>query len=173
LVQVEGVGPLVATAMVGAIGSVRQFKNGRELSVWLGLVPREHSSGNCIVLLRISKRGNCYLRTLLIHGGRAAVSVAERDARSIWASRLKLRRGPNVAAVAMASRNPRLIWALLARNESDRLPTYASTAAIVRPRCRRHELEADIERRLEQHQLGKLLTTIEGIGPQTAACIMA
>ena len=69
LVKVEGVGPLVATAVVAAIGNARQFTNGRELSAWLGLVPRAHSSGKRTMLLGISKRGNRYLRTLLIHGG--------------------------------------------------------------------------------------------------------
>jgi transposase len=68
LVKVEGVGPLVATALVAAIGNARQFTNGRELSAWLGLVPREHCSGKRTLLLGVSKRGNCYLRTLLIHG---------------------------------------------------------------------------------------------------------
>ncbi len=95
LVKVEGVGPLAATALVGAIGSARQFTNGRELSAWLGLVPRERSSGNRTMLLGISQRGSRYLRTLLIHGARAAARVAERkrDARSVWLSRLKLRGG--------------------------------------------------------------------------------
>ena len=119
LVKVEGVGPLVATAVVAAIGNARQFTNGRELSAWLGLVPREHSSGKRTVLLGISKRGNRYLRTLLIHGARAAERI--RYARSIWLSRLKLRGGPNVAAVALANKNARVLWALLARGDSYRV----------------------------------------------------
>jgi transposase len=125
LVKVEGVGPLVATALVGAIGSARQFTNGRELSAWLGLVPREHSSGKRTLLLGISKRGNRYLRTLLIHGARSATRVAERkrDARNLWLSRLKLRSGPNVAAVALANKNARVLWALLARGDSYRVLT--------------------------------------------------
>jgi transposase len=119
LVKVEGVGPLVATAVVAAIGSARPFTNGRELSAWLGLVPRERSSGQRTMLLGISKRGNRYLRTLLIHGARAAASVAERkrDARGIWLSRPKLRGGPNVAVVALANKNARVMWALLARGD--------------------------------------------------------
>ncbi len=123
LVKVEGVGPLVATALVAAIGDARQFKNGRELSAWLGLVPRQHSSGQRTVLLGISKRGDRYLRTLIIHGARAATRVTERkgDARSIWVSRLKLRAGPNVAAVALANKNARVMWALLARGDSYRV----------------------------------------------------
>jgi transposase len=124
LVKVEGVGPLVATALVAAIGNARQFKTGRELSAWLGLVPRQHSSGQRTVLLGISKRGDRYLRTLLIHGARSATRVAERkrDARSIWLSRLKLRGGPNVAAVALANKNARVMWALLTRNDTYRRP---------------------------------------------------
>jgi transposase len=127
----EGVGPLVATAIVAAIGNPQQFTNGRELGAWLGLVPREHSSGNRTMLLGISKRGNRYLRTLLIHGACAATRVAERkrDARSIWLSRLKLRGGPNVAAVALANKNARVMWALLARGDSYRVRTDRAAAA--------------------------------------------
>jgi transposase len=93
LVEVEGVGPLIATALVAAIGNARQFRTGCALSAWLGLVPRQHSSGQRTVLLGISKRGDRYLRTLLIHGARSATRVAERkrDARSVWVNRLKLR----------------------------------------------------------------------------------
>jgi transposase len=131
LVKVEGVGPLVATAVVAAIGNARQFTNGRELSAWLGLVPREHSSGQRTMLLGISKRGNRYLRTLLIHGARAAARVAERkrDARSIWLSRLKLRGGPNVAVVALANKNARVMWALLARGDCYRVRPALDRAA--------------------------------------------
>jgi transposase len=122
LAKVEGVGPLVATAMVAAVGNAREFKSGRELSAWLGLVPRQHSSGNRNVLLGISKRGDRYLRTLLIHGARSALCRVERrrDRRSIWASRLKLARGFNVAAVALANKNARIIWALLTRGDNYR-----------------------------------------------------
>ena len=122
LAAVEGVGPLVATAVVAAVGNAREFKSGRELSAWLGLVPRQRSSGNRSVLLGISKRGDRYLRTILIHGARAALRCAERrrDQRSRWASRLKLKRGANVAAVALANKNARIIWALLTRGESYR-----------------------------------------------------
>ncbi len=122
LAKIEGVGPLVATAMVAAVGNAREFKSGRELSAWLGLVPRQHSSGNRNVLLGISKRGDRYLRTLLIHGARSALCRVERrrDRRSIWASRLKLARGFNVAAVALANKNARIIWALLTRGDNYR-----------------------------------------------------
>jgi transposase len=85
-------------------------------------VPRQHSSGNRNVLLGISKRGDRYLRTLLIHGARSALCRVERrrDRRSIWASRLKLARGFNVAAVALANKNARIIWALLTRGDNYR-----------------------------------------------------
>jgi len=122
LARIEGVGPLVATALLAAVGNAHEFKNGRELSAWLGLVPRQHSSGGRNVLLGISKRGDRYLRTLLIHGARAAVRVVERrrDHRSIAITRLKLRHGPNVAAVALANHNARVMWALLTRGEEYR-----------------------------------------------------
>jgi transposase len=109
LARVQGVGALVATALVAAVGNAHEFKHGRELSAWLGLVPRQHSSGGRNVFLGISKRGDRYLRTLLIHGSRSAVRVVERrrDLRSIAISRLKARRGPNVAAVALANHNAR------------------------------------------------------------------
>ena len=131
-------GPLVATAVVAAVGNAREFKSGRELSAWLGLVPRQHSSGNRRVLLGISKRGDRYLRTLLIHGARAALRCAERrrDQRSRWASRLKLRRGANVAAVALANKNARIIWALLTRGENYRpaaLDQSSTRPAALRP----------------------------------------
>ena len=117
--MVEGVGPLVATALVAAVGNAHEFKSGRELSAWLGLVPRQHSSGGKTVLLGISKRGDRYLRTLLIHGARSALRTVEsrKDPRSVSISRLKGRQGPNVAAVALANRNARVMWALLRRGE--------------------------------------------------------
>lgn len=122
LARVEGVGVLSATALVAAVGNAHEFKNGRELSAWLGLVPRQHSSGGRNVLLGISKRVDRYLRTLLIHGARAAVRVVEprRDHRSTTINRLKLQHGPNVAAVALANHNARVLWALLTRGEEYR-----------------------------------------------------
>jgi transposase len=122
LAKVEGVGSLIATALVAAVGNAREFKNGRELSAWLGLVPRQHSSGDRNVLLGISKRGDRYLRTLLVHGARAVVRVVEchRDHRSVAINRLKLKHGPNVAAVALANHNARVLWTLLTRGEEYR-----------------------------------------------------
>jgi transposase len=127
LMAVEGVGPLIATALIAAIGDARQFHSGRDLSAWLGLVPRQHSSGGRSVLLGISKRGDRYLRTLLIHGGRAALRFAarKRDPRSRWIQAVRERRGANIAAVALANKNARVLWALLARDEDYRVPAAA------------------------------------------------
>jgi transposase len=119
---VEGVGPVTATALVAAVGNATEFRSGRELAAYLGLVPRHRASGGRTVLLGISKRGDRYLRTLLIHGARSALHRIERHrgARAIWAARLKLRRGANVAAVALANKNARVLWALLSRGQSYR-----------------------------------------------------
>jgi transposase len=115
LTQVEGIGPVVATALVAAVGNAKEFANGRHLAAWLGLVPRQHSTGGKERLLGISKRGDRYLRTLLIHGARATVHHARRktDARSRWILSLEERRGKNIAAVAIANKNARIAWALL------------------------------------------------------------
>ena len=114
LEKIPGVGPLTATALVASIADARSFKNGRQLAAWLGLVPRQHSSGGKPTLLGISKRGDVYLRTLLIHGARAAILAATRHAKSNpWLSSLLGRRNPNIAAVALANKNARTIWALL------------------------------------------------------------
>jgi transposase len=106
LMKVEGVGPLAATALVAAVGNASEFKSGRELAAYLGLVPRHRASGGRTVLLGISKRGDRYLRTLLVHGARSALRTIERkpSADAIWAARIKARRGNNVAAVALANK---------------------------------------------------------------------
>ena len=117
LAKIPGVGPLTATAMVASIGDARHFKNGRQLAAWLGIVPRQHSTGGKATLLGISKRGDTYLRTLLIHGARAVIRVAERKATAdSWIKNLLVRRNKNVAAVALANKNARTIWALLAHD---------------------------------------------------------
>lgn len=116
LARIPGIGPLTATALVASIGDARQFEDGRQFAAWIGLVPRQHSSGGKSTLLGISKRGDVYLRTLLIHGGRAVVRAAERQAHhaSSWLAKLLGRRNKNVAAVAVANKNARTVWALLA-----------------------------------------------------------
>jgi len=120
--QIEGVGPITATALVAAIGDKSCFKNGRQFAAWLGLVPKQHSSGGKARLLGISKRGDRYLRTLLIHGARAVLGKAagKTDARSQWIGRMRERRHPNVVAVAIANKNARIIWSLLSRDQEYR-----------------------------------------------------
>jgi len=114
--RIEGIGPVTATALVAAVGDRTCFKNGRQFAAWLGLVPRQRSSGGRTQLFGISKRGDRYLRTLLIHGARAALCKAggKQDARSRWLNNLRRRRHHNVAAVALANKNARIVWALLA-----------------------------------------------------------
>jgi transposase len=116
LAQIPGIGPITASALVASIGDAKSFENGRQLAAWLGLVPRQHSSGGKQVLLGISKRGDTYLRTLLIHGARAVIRVAEHKVAHAdsWLARLMGRRNKNVAAVALANKNARTVWALLA-----------------------------------------------------------
>lgn len=113
--ELPGVGTLTATALVARIGDGAQFRRGRECAAWLGLVPKQHSTGGKTRLLGISKRGDAYLRTLFIHGGRNVVIWARRkdDPFSQWVNRLRDRRGVNVAAVAVANKNARMAWALL------------------------------------------------------------
>ena len=116
---IEGIGPKIATAVIATYGDGQQFRNGRHFAASLGLVPRQHTTGDRPVLLGISKRGDRYLRTLLIHGARSAIRWMEGkdDRRSRWLQSLVARRGKNKAAVALANKNARIIWALLARGE--------------------------------------------------------
>ncbi|MBN9344442.1 MAG: IS110 family transposase [Caedibacter sp. 38-128] len=113
LMKIEGIGPLSASALLSAIGDIHAFKNGRHLAAWLGLVPRQHSSGGKQTLLGISKRGDRYLRTLLIHGARAFISFAKR--KSVWLEALIKRCGKQKAYVALANKNARVVWALLTK----------------------------------------------------------
>jgi transposase len=152
LLEVPGVGPLIASAMVATVGNAREFKRGRELSAYLGLTPRQHSSGGKTVLLGISKHGDRYLRTLLIHGARSLLYRNYRGAhpRAAWAARLCARRGPNVAAVALANHNARVLWALLSR--SDRFSpgrcarSFPSRPSTVVERAREGKLLIDNQR---------------------------
>ncbi len=115
LTAIPGVGPLTATAAVAKVGNARQFPNARALGAFVGLVPSQHSSGGKTVLGGISKRGDCYLRTLLVHGARAALRTAAQhdDRLSRWATALKQKRGANPAAAALANKHARIIWKLL------------------------------------------------------------
>ena len=125
LQTIPGIGPMTATALIAAIGDVTQFKNGRQLAAWLGLVPREHSTGGKPRLLGISKRGDRYLRKLLVHGARATLRWVDTqgDDRSQWLRALIARRGKNRVAVALANKNARIVWALLAHNDTYRVST--------------------------------------------------
>jgi len=123
LLAIPGIGPITATAIISAIGNGKQFKRGRDFAAWLGLTPRQHSSGGKERLLGISKRGDSYLRTLLIQGARAVLRVVGQkdDPRSRWLQNVCSRRNKNIAAVALANKNARIIWALLTK-ETDFLP---------------------------------------------------
>jgi len=120
LQQLRGVGPIVATALVATVGDGAQYKKGRQMAAALGLTPRQYSSGDKHRLYGISKRGDVYLRTQMIHGARAVVSQAKHrdDPLSRWVTDIAKRRHPNVAAVALANKTARMAWAML-RNETD------------------------------------------------------
>ena len=123
LMRVEGVGPLTATALLATAGDGRQFRNARQFAAWLGLVARQRSSGGKARHGRITKRGDVYLRTLLIHGARALMRHLDgrQDRKSQWVLALKARRGFNKAAVALAAKHARLLWALLTRGTTDQV----------------------------------------------------
>jgi transposase len=113
--KIPGIGPVVATAIVAAIGNGAAFRKGREFAAWLGIVPRQYSTGGKARLLGISKRGNVYLRKILIHGARAAVLRIKRDRAPIgaWLDRLDARAHKNIVIVAMANKIARIAWAVL------------------------------------------------------------
>ncbi len=132
LEAIPGVGPLTATALVASIGDAKSFKNGRQLAAWLGLVPRQHSSGGKSTLLGISKRGDVYLRTLLVHGARAAIRfIGERqDKMAQWTHSLLDRRNKNVATVALANKNARIAWALLTQDKPFQFNAQPTTMVV-------------------------------------------
>ncbi len=113
---------ITATALVATIGDASQFRSGRQLAAWLGLVPRQYSSGGKERLGRISKRGDGYLRKLLVHGARTVLlwSRRKKETRSPWLEALLARRPTNVVLVAMANKTARVVWALLSRGETFR-----------------------------------------------------
>jgi len=132
LAEIPGIGPITASAITATVGNAREFKNGRQLAAWMGLVPRQNSSGGKQNLLGISKRGDTYLRTLLIHGARSVIQYAEKKAdESSWLRKLMARRNKNVAAVALANKNARTIWALLAHDRTFRSDYIRVAAAAV------------------------------------------
>jgi transposase len=131
LEKIPGIGPLAASALVASIADANSFDNGRQVSAWLGLVPRQCSSGGKATLLGISKRGDAYLRTLLIHGARAAIRAAQRRTQNtnVWLANLLNRRHHNIAAVALANKNVRTVWAMLAHGREFKADYVSSVAA--------------------------------------------
>jgi transposase len=119
---VPGVGPVIATALVAAVGDAKAFTSGRHLAAWLGLVPRQRSSGGKQRLLGISKRGDGYLRRQLLHGARALVRVSPGRQGKLWSwvNGLRARRAFNVVVAAVANKLARILWALLSRGETYR-----------------------------------------------------
>jgi transposase len=123
LLEVEGIGPIVAGALIAAVGDGTQFNKGRDMAAWLGLTPKQHSSGGKTRLGKISKRGDKYIRMQLIHhGARAALYAAKNkeDGRSRWVKSLAARRNKNIAIVALANKNARIAWSILSRGETYR-----------------------------------------------------
>jgi transposase len=120
--KIPGIGPVVATAIVAAIGNGAAFRKGRDFAAWLGLVPRQYSTGGKAKLLGISKRGNVFLRKVLIHGARAAVLRIKRDRAPIgaWLDALDARAPKNFVVIAMANKLARIAWAVLSSGEEYR-----------------------------------------------------
>lgn len=120
LASVPGIGPIVATALLATAPDPKQFKNGRQFAAWIGLTPRQRSSGGKAMLAGITKHGDTYLRTMLVQGSRAVLRfLAKRnDRQSRWLQRLMLRRHKNVVAIALANKVARICWTVLARREA-------------------------------------------------------
>jgi len=127
LQQLRGVGPIGATAILASVGDASQFKNGRQMAASLGLTPKQNSSGGKEKLLGITKRGDSYVRSLLIHGARSMVNAAKGkdDRLSLWVLGISSKRHPNVAAVAMANKTARIAWAMI-RKGADYQPDLAA-----------------------------------------------
>jgi transposase len=125
IMTMPGIGPITASAITASVASGHEFSNGRQFAAWLGLVPRQNSTGGKTRLGRITKRGDAYLRTLLMLGARAVLQTAAQktDRLSRWAVALRERRGYHRAVIAIAAKNARIIWALLAR-EADFVPVH-------------------------------------------------
>jgi transposase len=135
LMQIEAIGPQTATALVASMGNPHVFKSGRNYAASLGIIPRQHSSGGKTRLGSITRRGDSYLRTLLVHAARAYLRVVDRksDAKSAWARRLRDRRNVNIAVVALAAKNARIAWAILAHDPEYRPSGPEEVAARRRP----------------------------------------
>ena len=127
LMEVPGVGPVLASAMVATVPDPKVFKSGRNLAAWIGLVPRQHSSGGKEKLGGITKQGDRYLRQLLVAGALAVIRYAQRHGtKRPWLVRLLARRTPKIAAVALANKMARMIWAMMMTGDRYREPTVAA-----------------------------------------------
>lgn len=128
IMKIEGVGPITASAIVATVGDAKTFKNGRQMAAWLGLTPRQHSSGNTTRLSGISKRGDGYVRKLLVHGARSVLQICDKkfDKKSRWVTDKKNHIGYNKACVALANKNARIIWAMMATGECYRKSLIAA-----------------------------------------------
>jgi len=120
LQSIPGVGPMIASQCLADLSDVSQFKNGRNMAAWMGLVPRQHSTGGKPTLLGISKRGNVHLRTLFIHGARAILSKPDSIARLFgpWLERLRQTKPFNVVTVALANKLARIAWSVLTHRQN-------------------------------------------------------
>ena len=129
LTTIPGVGPVTATALIGAIGNGSAFRKGRDLSTWMGIVPGEYTTGGKQKLLGISKRGNKYLRRLFVQGARSVLQQRDKQAPGLklWLGQLLGRAHQNVVVVALANKLVRIAWAVLSKNESYRAPVLAES----------------------------------------------
>jgi len=120
LASVPGIGPVVATALVGTVGDPRQFKNGRQFAAWVGLTPKQRSSGGKTMLGGITKHGDTYLRMMFVQGAQAVLRFVDRrsDRQSLWLKQLLTRRHKNVVVVALANKLARVAWAVLAQRQA-------------------------------------------------------
>jgi transposase len=127
LTEIPGVGPVTATALIAAVGNASDFRKGRNLAAWMGIVPGEYSTGGKQKLLGISKRGNKYLRTLFVQGARSVVQQRHKQAPGLrdWLAQLLGRTHQNVVVVALANKLVRMAWAVLCKNERYRVPVLA------------------------------------------------
>lgn len=130
--MIPGIGPVTASALIATIGDAKNFDDGRQMAAWLGLVPKQNSSGGKNILQGISKRGDTSLRTLLSHATRAVIDASQRKKDKVegWLSGLLERRNVNGAALALANKTARIVWALLARDRAFRPDDTPAVAAM-------------------------------------------
>jgi len=128
LMTIPGIGPLIATTILAAAGDAAVFRSGREMAAWLGIVPRQYSTGGKVRLMGISKRGDAYLRKMIIHGARSIIRFADKkdDRLNRWATGVKERRGKNIATVALANKMIRMAWVMITRPDETYRPFAAA-----------------------------------------------